>query len=468
MNSHPIPYEELIAYAAGELIEDESVVIEQHLANCAECATIVARYRSIGVILRIDAGETPPASTLSRAQKIFLQYKRTQQLRRIESGLVSIFRTSNLSPATALLVLLIANLLLYVGMGVVMGQNAVPGDFLYPLKVGLEDLRVTATLRNSDKVKLYLDLAGARLEEIRTQVSKQQFQNIPDTAIAYEVNVQNSSDSLSTVLSKDLVQAKPLAQLMKNALDQYVDSLTTLSQDVPEDIKPALQHAIMISGSAVSIALHVLNMPSIIAQPTATSRSPGLGALTLVATPSPAVLNTRVWPEAQVAPTVGTSVPGKSSAPTTARPPPGKSSALTTAQPPPGRTPSVVVERCQLSAQPKPSGIISKVTMAEGFRESDGEPINPKEEFTPKDKVYAVIRIQNAPANTKFKALWCVTDVGQAALPDAKLGESELSTDRTRGIYFSSAPAGGWSAGKYRIEIYVNGVLDTVGQFRVK
>ena len=106
--------------------------------------------------------------------------------------------------------------------------------------------------------------------------------------------------------------------------------------------------------------------------------------------------------------------------------------------------------------------------MAEGFRGSDGEPINPKEEFTPKDRVYAVIRIQNAPANTKFKALWCVTDVGQAELPDTKLGESELSTDRTRGIYFSLVPAGGWSVGKYRVEIYVNGILDTVRQFRVK
>lgn len=106
--------------------------------------------------------------------------------------------------------------------------------------------------------------------------------------------------------------------------------------------------------------------------------------------------------------------------------------------------------------------------MAEGFRESDGEPINPKEEFTPRAKVYAVIRIQNAPANTNFKALWCVTDVGQAALSDTKVGESELSTDRTRVIYFSVTPVTEWAVGTYRIEIYVNGVLDTVRQFRVK
>jgi len=82
--------------------------------------------------------------------------------------------------------------------------------------------------------------------------------------------------------------------------------------------------------------------------------------------------------------------------------------------------------------------------------------------------VYAVIHIQNAPTNTKFKGLWCVTDVGQAALPDTMVGGSELSTDRTRDMYFSLVPATQWAVGKYRFEIYVNGVLDTVRQFRVK
>jgi hypothetical protein len=154
-------------------------------------------------------------------------------------------------------------------------------------------------------------------------------------------------------------------------------------------------------------------------------------------------------------PTVVPSIPGKLPLPTTARPPPGN-------------TPSVAVERCQLSVQPKPSGIINQVTMAEGIRDPDGEPINPKEEFKPKDKVYAVAHVQNAPANTKFKALWCVTDVGQAALPDTKLGEYEFSTDRTRNIYFSLASSAELAAGRYRVEIYVNGVLDTVRQFSVK
>ncbi len=455
MNSHPILYEELIAYAAGELIEGESAAIEQHLTVCAECEATVARFHNIGMILRTDAGEIPPARTVARTHKLFTQHKRTQQLRRIENGLFSIFQIGKLSPATTLLVLLVANLLLYVGIGVALAPNAVSGDFLYPLKTGIEDFKVTATLRDSDKVKLQLDLAGTRLEELQNQTSQQRFQNIPDTVIAYEVHVQHASDSLSTVLSKDLVQAKSLAQLMNNTLNQYIDSLTTLNRSVPEDIKPVLQHAIMISGSAVSVALRVLNMPAIIAQPTATPRSPGLGAPTLVATPLPIPSNTRVWPEAQVVPTVGTSVPGKSSAPTTARPPPGK-------------TPSVAVERCQLSTQPKPSGIIKSVTMAEGVRNPEGEPINPKEEFKPTGAVHAIVRIQNAPANTKFQGLWCVTDVGSSQLTDTQIGEAEILMGQTGYMDFSLTPSQRWATGTYRLEIFVNGVLDTVRQFRVK
>ncbi|MEW5718251.1 MAG: DUF5667 domain-containing protein [Chloroflexota bacterium] len=456
MNSHPILYEDLIAYAAGELIEDESAPIEQHLAVCPECEATVSRFRNIGVILRSDVGEIPPASAVARARNVFTQYQRTRQIRRIEEGLWSLLRIGNLSPATAILVLLVATLALYVGMGLVIGQNAGPGDFLYPIKTGFEDLRVAVTLRNSDKVKLYLDLAGVRLEEIRIQVRQQQFEKIPDTAIAYEAHVQSSSDFLSAVLSKDVIQAKPLAEMIQNTLNGYIGSLTTLSEEVPEDIKPALRHAIMISGSVVSVAVRVLNMPAIIVQSTMTPHSPGLGAPTPGATSLPVPTNTRVIPEV---PTVGIPVSGKPSLPAPVRSPPTG---------PPTALPAVTVERCQSSAQPKPSGIISKVTMAQGFRASDGEPINPKEEFAPKDVVYAVIRIQNAPANTKFKALWCVTNAGRAALPDTKLGESELSTDRTRGIYFNSAPAGGWPVGEYRVEIYVNGVLDTTRKFRVK
>ena len=455
MIAHPIPYEDLITYAAGELIGDESAVIERHLIVCVECEATVSRFRNIGMLLRTDAGEIPPASTVARAHKLFIQHKRTQQLRRIESGLFSLFQTSKLSPATALLVLLIANLLLYVGIGAMMGQNAVPGDFLYPLKTGLEDLRVTATLRDSDKVKLQLDLAGTRLEELQNQTSQQRFQNIPDTAIAYEAHVQRSSDSLSTVLSKDLIQAKSLAQVMKNTLNQYIDSLTTLNQSVPEDIKPVLQHAIMISGSAVSVALRVLNMPAIIAQPTATPRSPGLGAPTLVSTPLPIPSNTRVWPDAQAVPPVGTSVPGKLPLPATVRPPPGK-------------TLSVPVKRCPSSAQPKPSGIIKSVTMAEGVRNPEGEPINPKEEFKPTGAVHAIVRIQNAPANTKFQGLWCVTDVGSSQLTDTQIGEAEILMGQTGYMDFSLTPSQRWATGTYRLEIFVNGVLDTVRQFRVK
>ncbi len=467
MDVHPILYEDLIDYAAGELIAEESALIEQHLKGCPECVATIARFRSVGSILRADIGQVPSARTVARAQNIFAQSQRAQRTRRIEEGLWSLLRIGNLSPATAITVLLIATLALYVGMGLVIGQNAGPGDFLYPLKTGLEDLKVATTLRNSDKVKLYLDLAGARLDEIRTQASQQQFDKIPDTAIAYEAHVQSSSDSLSAVLSKDVIQAKPLAEMMQNTLNGYIGSLTTLTEEVPEEIKPILRHAIMVSGSAVSVAIHVLNMPAIVAQPTATPRAPGLGAPTIGVTSLPVPTNTRVIPEA---PTVGIPVTGKPSVPAAGRPPP--TGPPTAGRSPPAGQPTApsagTVERCQSSVQPRSSGIITKVTMAQGFRQPDGEPINPREEFAPKDMVYAVIHIQNAPANTKFKALWCVTNAGYAAYPDTKLGEAELSSDHTRNIYFSSLPTGGWPVGEYRVEIYVNGVLDTTRKFRVK
>jgi len=120
------------------------------------------------------------------------------------------------------------------------------------------------------------------------------------------------------------------------------------------------------------------------------------------------------------------------------------------------------------SASPKPSGFIGDVVMAQGVTGDAKEPSNPTAVFTPSATFHAVVRVQNAPANTKFKATWFVTDVGSAADPNSLIDQTELTTEGTRNIDFTLAPKTVWPVGTYRVEIYVNGVLDTVKNFSVK
>jgi len=120
------------------------------------------------------------------------------------------------------------------------------------------------------------------------------------------------------------------------------------------------------------------------------------------------------------------------------------------------------------SAQPKPSGFVSSVTMAENTQGANKDPMNPTTTFGSNATFHAVVRTQNAPANTKFKAAWYAVDVGSVAPPNTMIDETELTTEGTRNIDFTLSPSTGWPSGTYRVEIYVNGVLDTVKTFSVK
>ncbi len=472
MGSHPILFEDLIAYAAGTLDAQASAVVASHLDICAECTSTILRFQAIGEILRTDDTQVPSPRAILRAQKLYAQRPRMRQPSWLETGWMQLFSSRNFSPVTAILVLLLINLIVYVGFSSVLAQNATPGDWLYPLKTTMEELDLKTTRSDGGKAQLHLALAGKRVEEIRTQVERQEFQKIPETAATYETHVEGASGFLNSVFQRDLDQAKQLAQALNQNLSHHVETLTTLSQSVPDEIKPALQHAIATSGSAISVALRVLSTPVLTGQRTPTPLVVTKLAITPTV-PRPAPSNTFVVPipSTGASPGVAPTTVGK---PGVATPVPGKPPAATAPSNPPSvptevvKPPPLMAERCQGAGQPKPSGYIKNLTMAEKVRSSDGEPENPTEEFKPNSKIFAVANIQNAPANTRFKALWCVTDVGKADVPDAKIGEAAITTFGTRNAEFSLTPSKGWAVGRYRIEIYVNGVLDTVRHFRVK
>lgn len=149
------------------------------------------------------------------------------------------------------------------------------------------------------------------------------------------------------------------------------------------------------------------------------------------------------------------------------------SSAIPSAPPPPTTTRTAVSSSSASSssiassAQPKPSGFVNNVTMAQDTQGANKDPLNPTTVFGPNSTFHAVVRTQNAPANTKFKSVWYAVDVGSAAAPNTLIDETDLTTDGTRNIDFTLAPSTNWPNGSYRVEIYVNGILDTVKLFTV-
>jgi hypothetical protein len=117
---------------------------------------------------------------------------------------------------------------------------------------------------------------------------------------------------------------------------------------------------------------------------------------------------------------------------------------------------------------PRPSGIIASVTMATDSKSDTKDPINPTVVFGTTSVFHAIAALQNAPANTQFTATWYVVDVGNAAPPDSQIESTNITTNGTRNIDFTLTPTTSWPAGTYRVEISVNGAVDTVKTFSVK
>ena len=117
---------------------------------------------------------------------------------------------------------------------------------------------------------------------------------------------------------------------------------------------------------------------------------------------------------------------------------------------------------------PKPSGYVSKVTMAQSVQGVNMTPVNPTKVFSPDSTLHAVVTIKNAPNNTAFKIIWYANDTQGAAPCNSFIGVYVIPTGGTRNIDFNTVPTSKWPVGTYRAEIYVNDVLDTVMDFSVK
>lgn len=141
----------------------------------------------------------------------------------------------------------------------------------------------------------------------------------------------------------------------------------------------------------------------------------------------------------------------------------------TTPQVQPKTTPQTGPEpQTSQAAAQHPCNCISEVILAEDVKGPNQQPVNPTVVFHDKSVFHALVRVHDAPASTNFKALWYVVDVGKAAPPNQLIDSAELTGSGTFSIDFTLTPVSTWPAGSYRVEISVNGAVDTVKTFSVK
>ncbi len=127
--------------------------------------------------------------------------------------------------------------------------------------------------------------------------------------------------------------------------------------------------------------------------------------------------------------------------------------------------PTAVVEN--LPQQVQDGSYIQEIILAKGVTGDAIDPVDPTTVFAPADTIHAVVKIADAPSGTRFKIVWLVDDVGDAAEPNTHIADYELQAEGSRNLDFTLSPNNEWPAGRYRAEIYVNDSLAQTVRYNV-
>ncbi len=92
MSGHPVPYEQLINYAADDLSDLEAAAVAAHVSTCPECAATVSRYRAVRRVLSSAEIVEPPPAALERARALFRHAHAPAQAGRLQGLLPVVAR----------------------------------------------------------------------------------------------------------------------------------------------------------------------------------------------------------------------------------------------------------------------------------------------------------------------------------------------------------------------------------------
>jgi len=130
-------------------------------------------------------------------------------------------------------------------------QDSLPGDTLYPVKLGTEQVRSLLTIDDIAGVELELTFAGIRLQEIEALANK-----APDrTTIAvmgYERNIAMAIEKA------ERAQDNGVSEMVALAISKHLSLLERVEGDIPEAAKEAIKQAKEIVISRQFMALRAL------------------------------------------------------------------------------------------------------------------------------------------------------------------------------------------------------------------
>lgn len=325
-----IAYDQLIAFAANDLDDEDARVVAQHTASCNECARIVTRFKTIRAVMRADPSRNPPVAVVARARTIFTPKRSTASVPFWQKWNWSISTPTarRLANAFLLILLVLSNIVVYIGMGrtIEASQAAIPGDSLYSVKLVIEDVQLATTWDTAGKLTRHLTYAGYRLDETGALITLNRVAEIPGTLAAFEKQVGLVTTTFKTLARENFKRAQELTPQIEASLAERAAQLDTLRQQATSSLQPVFASALQVANASRANVRNIATPPSPTATPT------GL----------PLPTNTRVFDSSQpIAPTLAKTSPTASPRTSTAPTQPLPSGSINTSTPIPTKPPVV-------------------------------------------------------------------------------------------------------------------------------
>ena len=139
-------------------------------------------------------------------------------------------------------------LLVFVSTGTVYASsNALPGDFLYPVKLGIENAQVSLS-SNETGAQLDLKFASMRLDEAAKLAQMGRYNLVAETVLAGQAKIAEAKEKSNHLSTGQDNTAKLLMEQAASQQDQNQTVLSQILEKVPPTARDGILNAIRNSG----------------------------------------------------------------------------------------------------------------------------------------------------------------------------------------------------------------------------
>ena len=250
---HRKRFDKALQESLSMVLEDEQDV-ESVLASYPEFADELRPRLETALWLKSQKTDLEPRPGYLAASKNLLMAQLRQSSPTLSVRTARIFhriwsggrRYQWLWNSTALLILLLSLALVGFQLSDLAGTS-IPGDGLYPVKLILENVRLTLTMDPVEKTHLEVEYSRRRSDEISALIFEGRFELLDPTVKAFQDDVSKARRSLAEIQPSHRIQAARLTASLSEMVESQNVILGLLVQAVPDQARVEIQQAMKVS-----------------------------------------------------------------------------------------------------------------------------------------------------------------------------------------------------------------------------